>query len=111
MTAGGWCAHRFDLQRSWDALLDGVVQHESDVGAWAQSLGVRDGQRFLLDPKGFPDVRVNSFLASARMRNLAETTLARNCWTRGGLDTNLVIDLVSFNVHALRVHCQGSLRR
>ncbi len=28
MTAGGWCVHRFDLQRTWDALLDGVVQHE-----------------------------------------------------------------------------------
>ena len=25
-------------------------------------------------PKGFPDVRVNAFLASARMRNLAETS-------------------------------------
>ena len=74
MTVGGWCVHRFDLQRSWDALLDGVVQDESDVGAWARRLGVRDGQRFLLGPRGFPDTRVNSFLASARMRNLAETT-------------------------------------
>jgi hypothetical protein len=54
MTAGGWCVHRFDLQRSWDELLDGVVQHESDVGAWARRLGVRDGQRFVLGPKGFP---------------------------------------------------------
>jgi site-specific recombinase XerD len=55
-------------------LPDGLVQQGSDLNAWAESLGVRDGQRFLLGPTGFPDVRVNAFLASARMRNLAETT-------------------------------------
>lgn len=42
--------------------------------SWAQDLGVRHGQRFLLGPNGFPDIRVNQFLSSARMGVLAETT-------------------------------------
>lgn len=45
-----------------------------DVGTWARSLGVRDGQWFLLGPSGFPDVRVNRYLASAKFGVLADTT-------------------------------------
>jgi hypothetical protein len=44
---------------------------------------------------------VDGFLRSGDLPQLPD---------RGGFDTNLVIDLVSFNALALRVHCQGSLR-
>lgn len=37
-------------------------------------VGGRDGGRFLLGPNGFPDLRVNAFLNSPRMRNLSENT-------------------------------------
>lgn len=72
--AGSWTVHRFDLERSWPELGDGFAGGFGDVGAWARRLGVRDGQWFLLGPKGFPDVRVNRFLASAKFGVLAETT-------------------------------------
>ncbi|WP_409431000.1 tyrosine-type recombinase/integrase [Mycobacterium sp. SMC-16] len=66
--------HRFDFRRSNGVVVEGLEQQGLDLSAWAARLGVRDGQRYLLGPNGFPDVRVNAFLASARMRNLAETT-------------------------------------
>ncbi|MEU3175415.1 site-specific integrase [Streptomyces sp. NPDC007000] len=35
---------------------------------------MRDGQRFMIGPGGYPDLRVNAFLASPKMRVLAGTT-------------------------------------
>ncbi|MGD0606602.1 MAG: site-specific integrase [Streptosporangiaceae bacterium] len=45
-----------------------------DLVSWAKESGVRHGQRFLIGPDGFADLRVNAFLGSARMRNLSEAT-------------------------------------
>ncbi|MFF1844219.1 site-specific integrase [Streptomyces sp. NPDC058217] len=45
-----------------------------NLPTWAGSLGIRDGQRFLIDPDGRPDLRVNACLASAKWRNLDEGT-------------------------------------
>ena len=74
LDSGSWSVHRFDFRRSNGVVVEGLEQQGLDLSAWAARLGVRDGQRYLLGPNGFPDVRVNAFLASARMRNLAETT-------------------------------------
>ena len=74
MGAGGWRVHRYDLERSWPELPDVLGGRAADLSDWVRRLGGRHGQRFLLGPNGFPDLRINAFLASARMRNLADTT-------------------------------------
>jgi site-specific recombinase XerD len=55
-------------------LPDVVMGAEKDLGSWARGLGVRDGQWFLLGPNGFPDIRVNRFLASPKFGVLADNT-------------------------------------
>lgn len=70
----GWRVHQYDVERSWCALPDVVSGHASDLVTWIRARGGRHGQRFLLGPQGLPDLRVNGFLASARMRKLAATT-------------------------------------
>ncbi|MEU8967485.1 site-specific integrase, partial [Streptomyces sp. NPDC048491] len=45
-----------------------------DLASWLRERGGRDGQRFLIGPDGYPDLRINAFLASAKMRNLADLT-------------------------------------
>lgn len=51
-----------------------VAASAKELEALALRLGCLPGQRFFLGPNGFPDQRVNAFLASARMRSMAETT-------------------------------------
>lgn len=70
-----WSVHRVDLDRC------GAVPPEIasigvpvELGVWAQRLGVGHGEYFVLGPRGFPDVRVNSFLRSAKFKLLAATT-------------------------------------
>lgn len=74
MTAPAWCVYRFDRDRwsRWPG--DEIARCTGDLAGEAERLGLRDGQRFLIGPDGFPDLRVNAFLGSPRMRNLAETT-------------------------------------
>lgn len=72
---GRWSAHRVDLERVWSVAPELVaVGISEDPGSWAKRLGVRHGQWFLLGPTGFPDIRVNRFLASAKFGVLAENT-------------------------------------
>jgi site-specific recombinase XerD len=71
---GGWRVHRYDLERPWSEFPDVLMGRVADLSDWVQQFGGRHGQRFLLGPNGFPDVKVNAFLASPRMRNLADTT-------------------------------------
>lgn len=71
-TSRRWTVHRYALGVAEVAeLLGGVTEN---VISWANGLGVRDGQQFLLGPDGRPDLRVNACLGSARWRNLAEGT-------------------------------------
>jgi site-specific recombinase XerD len=51
-----------------------LVPEVADVVAWAEGLGARPGQRFLIGPDGRPDLRVNACLASPKWRNLRERT-------------------------------------
>ncbi|NQE68851.1 site-specific integrase [Nocardia gamkensis] len=74
MDPGLWTVRRFDLERSWPNLPEGLERIALDVGPWARQLGVRHGQWFMLAPNGFPDDRVNRFLASAKFGVLAENT-------------------------------------
>ncbi|WP_406238424.1 site-specific integrase [Nocardia sp. NBC_01009] len=74
MGIGYWAVHRFDLERSWPELPDGLGGVAQDLGLWARGLGVRHNQWFLLGPRGFPDVRMNQFLASAKFGVLADNT-------------------------------------
>lgn len=68
-----WRISRYDFEHSWRDLSD-VLGCSRDLVSWARQCGVRHGQRFLIGPDGFADLRVNAFLGSARMRNLSEAT-------------------------------------
>lgn len=70
----GWRVHRHDLERSWGELPGLLTGRGPDLSSWVRANGGRHGQRFLIGPDGFPDLRVNAFLASAKMRNLSEHT-------------------------------------
>jgi hypothetical protein len=74
LSVAEWRVHRYDLERSWPDLPDAVAGYAEDLASWVRRAGGRHGQRFLLGPEGFPDVRVNAFLASPRMRSLAGNT-------------------------------------
>jgi len=71
---GVWEVFQYDLGRPWPDLPLELSGARPDLATWARELGIRDNQRFLIGPAGFPDLRVNAFLASPRMRSLAETT-------------------------------------
>ncbi|MCV7288150.1 site-specific integrase [Mycolicibacterium wolinskyi] len=74
MSAARWRIHRyrFDLP---DGDVPAVLASRSEtLPELIKAVGGRDGQRFLLGPNGFPDLRVNDFLGSARMRNMAQTS-------------------------------------
>jgi hypothetical protein len=65
---------QFDDDRVSRHCDDEKAGYSGDLGAAAQRLGLRSGQRFLIGPDGFPDLHINGFLGSPRMPNLAETT-------------------------------------
>lgn len=69
-----WSVVRYDidvLAQDWPTELTGPIPDIEDVLARWRAV---DGQRFLIRSDGFVDVRVNAFLASARMRVLAGNT-------------------------------------
>ncbi|MBF6221807.1 site-specific integrase [Nocardia abscessus] len=74
MNAAEWTVRQFDLERSWSELPGELGVVPVDLGSWARRLDVRHEQWFLLGPNGFPDIRVNRFLASSKFGVLAETT-------------------------------------
>ena len=74
LNAPAWNVYRCDLDRAVRYDGDEIARYTADLHATALRLRFRDGQRFLIGPDGFPDLRVNAFLGSPRMRNLAETT-------------------------------------
>ncbi|MFX6980535.1 hypothetical protein ABTH98_20140, partial [Acinetobacter baumannii] len=69
-----WSVVRYDinvLAHGWPTEITGPIPDIGDVlSRWKDV----DGQRFLIRSDGFVDVRVNAFLASARMRVLASNT-------------------------------------
>ncbi len=69
-----WRVYRYELQRHWGPLPDLVAGLVPDLDSWVAANGGREGVRFLLGPDGFPDLRVNAFFASAKMRNRSELT-------------------------------------
>ena len=73
MANWAWRIFQYDFEHSWRDLSD-VLGCSRDLVSWARQGGVPHGQRFLIGPDGFADLRVNAFLGSARMRNLSEAT-------------------------------------
>ncbi|MFD5063820.1 tyrosine-type recombinase/integrase [Streptomyces sp. NPDC058394] len=67
-----WQLHRYSFDRCFGELDGPLSGFGPDLASRGGALGVRDGQRFLLDPSGRPDLRVNACLASAKWRNLGE---------------------------------------
>ena len=74
LNAPEWNVYRCDFDRAARYDTDEIATYTRDLRSKAQQLRFRNGQRFLIGPGGFPDLRVNAFLGSPRMRNLAETT-------------------------------------
>jgi hypothetical protein len=69
-----WHVYRCDLDTAASYDAGEIASHTKDLHAAAVRLRFRNGQLFLIGPGGFPDLCVNAFLGSPRMRNLAETT-------------------------------------
>lgn len=64
-----------DLERDWSAYADDpVLAGLPSLAELADRNGTRSGRFFLLDPNGVPDLRVNAFFASPRMRSRSELT-------------------------------------
>ncbi|WP_235675866.1 site-specific integrase [Mycobacteroides abscessus] len=74
MSDARWQVHRYRFDLPVGDLSLVLADRSESLSELIKALGGRDGQRFLLGPNGFPDTRVNDFLGSARMRNLAETS-------------------------------------
>jgi len=74
MGAGRWRLHRLTLDEARLSEVSELAGLGAQLGAVGSRLGALPGQRFVLDPSGFPDLRINAVLASARMRNMADTT-------------------------------------
>jgi site-specific recombinase XerD len=69
-----WLVESFDSKAVVNAWPTDLAGEMVDVEGLARRFNMRDGQRFLIRSDGYVDLRVNAFLASARMRNLAATT-------------------------------------
>ncbi|MFE3661099.1 hypothetical protein [Streptomyces sp. NPDC059165] len=69
-----WQVHRYEPSRSFEELAGQLGHIAPDLDSWGRRFGVRDGQRFLIDPDGRPDLRVNACLASPQWRNLGWRT-------------------------------------
>lgn len=74
MGACRWRLHRLTLDEARLSEVSELAGLGVQLGALGSRLGALPGQRIVLDPSGFPDLRINAFLASARMRNMADTT-------------------------------------
>ncbi|MGW0315048.1 site-specific integrase [Streptomyces flavidovirens] len=70
----GWQVYRYDLERSAQELPGDLSLYAPDLRTWIERLGGRHGQRFLIGPAGLPDLRVNAFFASSKMRNRSDLT-------------------------------------
>lgn len=69
-----WRVFQYDFERRWPDVPAKLSGDRPDLATWARESGMRHRQRFLIAPTGFPDLRVNAYLASPRIRSLAETT-------------------------------------
>jgi integrase len=64
-----------DLERNWAShAADSVLRDLPSLAQLAAVNGTRHGRLFLLDPDGVPDLRINAYFASPRIRARAELT-------------------------------------
>jgi integrase len=73
-TAPRWEVFFYDLDRAWPDFKDPLARCFTDLSAWIRSHDGVSGQPFLLGPNGHPDLRVNAFFGSPRMRALDPDT-------------------------------------
>ncbi|WP_197989726.1 integrase [Streptomyces pactum] len=74
-SSGRWHVYRYDLKKGQRVPLpEACTQYAADLGAWVAALGGAQGQWFLIGPDGRPDLRVNAFFSSAKMRGRAVRT-------------------------------------
>jgi integrase len=73
-TAPRWEVFFYDLDRAWPDFNDPLARCFTDLSAWIRSHDGVSGQPFLLGPNGHPDLRVNAFFGSPRMRALDPDT-------------------------------------
>ncbi|MFI6286705.1 integrase [Streptomyces sp. NPDC051018] len=72
---GRWRAYRYSLKtQSRGPLPEACTRFASDLVSWVTDLGGRHGQWFLIGPDGRPDLRVNSFFGSPKMKGRAART-------------------------------------
>lgn len=71
---GRWVVFRYDLRRGLSAGVDGVPDVIRDALEGIGGRGRRHRQPFLISPSGLPDLRVNEFFTSRRMRRRSPLT-------------------------------------
>ena len=73
-----WRQYRLDVERDWSGFAgDPVLAGLPSLTELAESNGSRTGLRFLLGPDGRPDVRINTFFSSPRMRSRSDLTVKK----------------------------------
>src|SRR5688572_12742625 len=80
---GRWAVFRYSTQREWPTLAGDV---DPDVLAAVDGLegrGRRDQLPFLISPSGLPDLRVNDFFTSSRMRRCSPLTWRKYSYSLG----------------------------
>lgn len=72
---GRWHAYRYDLKKRQRGPLPEVcTRYAADLVSWVLTFGGVHGQWFLIGPDGRPDLRVNAFFGSAKMKGRAART-------------------------------------
>ncbi len=71
---GRWVVFRYDLDRGWPDTLDGASDTALAAVKDLEDRGRKQGQPFLISPSGRPDVRINAFFSSRKMRGKSPLT-------------------------------------
>jgi len=74
---------RYDLERGWPDTVDGASDTAIEAVKDLKDRGRRQGQPFLISPSGRPDMRINSFFSSRKMRGKSPLTWKKYSYSLG----------------------------
>ena len=80
---GRWVVFRYGLERDWSTAGLEVPEHVLAAVDGLEARGRREQQPFLISPSGLPDLRVNDFFMSRRMRSRSPLTWRKYAYSIG----------------------------
>jgi integrase len=80
---GRWVVFRYDLDRGWPDAIDGVPDTATAAVKAVKDRDRKQGQPFLISPSGRPDVRINAFFSSRKMRGKSPLTWKKYSYSLG----------------------------